>query len=711
MKKRLYSALAKTGFLFVVTAMNCLIVTNAQSWYETAETRIDTLRKGDFTLHITDTAGNPVTDTVYIRLQKHEFPWGNTVRRFDNTSLSKWEQALLLKYYNYGVVERFKWPYMEGSKGTVNYSEVDAVYAWASQVGWDVRAHTLLWGGSNSWQMPGWTLTLQGKTLYDECETHVRREVARYTGTIKEYDVMNEPLHETWLATNAGDSINWNCFKWADEADSTARLFVNEYNIIVWGSAASYIEKIQQMLNHGAPIDGIGVQGHMEGTISWTDVKNKLDQVATLGLPVKVTEFDMKITEQNISEQSMASSYGTMMRTCFSHPAIEGFLWWGYMEPVYRAGSGIYTQDKRPKIAADTVYHLIHEKWSTNLKVKPEADGSVQFHGFFGDYAIGIKDGSGYQVVAASCKKANEGGDIAVSLDDGVPEPPVLLYADHNEDGSIVYLRFDKEMQDTAAMLKSFLVFANNEVAVSAAALDETENSIIELSLASNISPGRYYSVVYTPGSLKAANGGILPITGPETIVNKIPGFVYAQTTPEGDAIEISLSHPLNDPSGSLSNFTVTVNNVAVTATDIAYKDGYDSVFVITLAIPIALASDKVQVSYSRGNLENPDGFLLDNFSLKAVKNQVPSGIDNKSVIPVNVYPNPFAEELVVECSTGSVFDEIVLFDITGREVKRIQAENQTVIIINTPGISKGLYTLQLLLDGGIIDARKLAKE
>jgi GH35 family endo-1,4-beta-xylanase len=711
MKNGLFSGLAKTGFLFAVTAMNCLIGINAQNWYETAEERIDTLRKGDFTLHITDTAGNPVTDTVYIRLKKHEFPWGNTVDKPDNTSVSKWKQAALLKYYNSGVVERFKWPYMENTKGNVNYAEVDSVYAWASRVGWDVRAHTLLWGGSNSWQMPGWTLSLQGKELYDACETHVRREVGRYKGIIKEYDVMNEPVHETWLATNAGDSINWNCFKWANETDSAARLFVNDYNIIVWGSATDYINKIQQMLNHGAPIGGIGAQGHMEGTINWTDVKNKLDMVATLGLPIKITEFDMKIDEQNITEKNMASAYGTMMRTCFSHPAVAGFIWWGFVEPVYRAGSGIFTQDKRPKIAADTVYHLIHEKWSTNIKVKPEADGTVQFHGFYGDYAIGIKVGDEYEVVPASCRKINDGGDIAVSLTDGVPEPPLLLYADHNEEGSKVYLHFDKEMQDPAGMHKNFLIYTNIEVPVNAAGLNTTDNHIIELSLSTNLSYNKYYSVVYTPGTLKAIHGGILYVTGPETIVNKIPGFVSAQTTPEGDAIEISLSHPMNDLSGSLSAFAVTVNNVAVTSAVIGYKDGFDSVLVITLANPIASSGDKVKVSYTRGTLASTDGFLLENFSSKPVENLFPSGIENKSTIPIHVYPNPFAEKLIIEFTAGIAIDEIVLSDITGREIRRVPANNLTFTSINTNGIGKGIYTLQFVKDNVVIEARKVAKE
>ena len=602
----------KHCFLAAVMAFIYQSETSAQNWYQTAEQRIDTLRKGEFTLHITDTAGNPVTDSVYIRLKKHEFPWGNTVDKPENTSVSRWKQAVLQKYYNYGVVEAFKWPYMESIKGSPNYTTIDSVYAWANRVGWDVRAHTLLWGGSNSWQMPGWTLSLTGESLYDECEKHIRREVARYKGTIREYDVMNEPIHETWLATNAGDSINWNCFKWADEADSTAKLFVNEYNIIVWGSATDYINKIRQMLDNGAPIDGIGVQGHMEGTLNWSDIKGKLDNMATLGLPIKVTEFDMKIKEQNISEQNMASAYAMMMRICFSHPAVEGLIWWGFWEPTWREGSGIFTKEKTPKMAADTVFNLIHRQWTTELKVKPEADGSVQFRGFYGDYTIGIKEGDAYKVVTAVCRKANKGGDIAVSLDDAVSEPPVLLSAGHSEDGSKVRLVFDKEMQDPSAFVKNFLVFSNSEVAVSSAALDTSDKRIIELTLATNIAYGKYYSIVYTPGQLRAVNGGALAVTGPETIVNNMPSWI-----PDTDS---------------------------------------------------------------------PD--------------------------QVKVYPNPFTGELIIESSLSDCFDEIRLYDIAGRELQRVEAEEgQTTMTVNTGGIAKGFYTIQLVRNGKITGVRKVIKQ
>ncbi len=689
----------------------CLVSINSiysQSWYETAEQRIDMLRKGDFTLRITDTLGAPFTDTVHIRLKKHEFPWGNTVDFFDNTPLSKWKQAVLLKYYNYGVLERFKWPYIESIKGNLNYSQVDFAYDWAEKVGWNIRAHTLLWGGSDTWEMPAWTLSMQGQELYNECEIHIRREVNRYKGIIKEYDVINEPLHETWLADNAGDSINWNAFKWANEEDPDARLFVNEYNIIVWGTSG-FNEAVQNMINHGAPIDGIGVQGHMENWINWNDVKTKLDAVAELGLPVKVTEFDMKIDEYGINDQNMANYYATMMRTCFSHPAVEGFVWWGYCDPTYRNGSGIFSEDRSPKIAADTVYHLIHEKWSTNIKELPEADGAVNFHGFYGDYEVYVKSGDKNMFIPASCLKEDDGQEITISLGNALPEPPTLVKIDHNLDGTVLNLYFSKEMQDPSSRISDFVVFTTSSIGVDSASLDDDDNKIVRLYLASSIKYGRYHSFSYIPGNWASTDSGSLKVIGAETIKNRIPGCIGAQTTVEGNAIEVFLSEAISDPAGSLADWQLRVGTSYAELSAISYKPGYDSILVITPANPLT-ASDNARIIYNRGTLAGNSGYLLDNINQR-VDNLVATAVKFNPNKNLRVYPNPFSNELILECDGCGYFSEIVVTDVLGREVKHLTNYNPYRTMIDLNGLEKGIYILHLKKDGNIISNIKISKE
>jgi GH35 family endo-1,4-beta-xylanase len=704
-KNKILNTIKAVAAIYIIST--CSIY--SQSWYETAEQRIDTLRKGDFILRITDTLGAPFTDSVHIRLKKHEFPWGNTIDFFDNSPLSKWKQAVLLKYYNYGVVEAFKWPYIESIKGNLNYSQVDFAYDWAEKVGWELRAHTLLWGGDNSWQMPSWTLSMQGQELFNECETHIRREVNRYKGIIKEYDVINEPLHENWLSENAGDSINWKAFIWADEEDPDARLFVNEYNVIVWGTPG-FGMAVQGLINHGAPIDGIGVQGHMEDGSRLDLVKERLDNVAALGLPIKVTEFDMKIDEYGVNDQNMANYYAKMMRICFSHPAVEGFVWWGYCDPCYRNGSGIFSEDRSPKIAADTVYHLIHEKWSTNIKALPEVDGTVDFHGFYGDYEVHLKSSDENVVIPASCLKVDDGQEIAVSLTDAVPEAPRLLQINHNPDGTVVYLYFDKEMQDPYSHISNLVVNVTSPAYVDSAALDADDNKIVELYLTSNLKYNKYHCFTYVPGSWGSTDGALLGATGPETIISKIPGCIGAQTTVEGDVIEVSLSEAVSDPSGSLTDWRVRTGDGYLDLSGIDYKPGNDSVLVITLASTVTAEDNNVRVYYDRGTLTGTSGYLLDNINEKA-ENLVPSAITDNINENLQVYPNPFKNEINLKCSNCEYFDEIMITDVMGREVKHVAYPDQNHTVISLNGLEKGIYILYLKKGGTIITNTKISKE
>lgn len=46
------------------------------SWYNNAQQRIDTLRKGDFGIQVVDKNGQPFTGNVSVRMKKHEYPFG-----------------------------------------------------------------------------------------------------------------------------------------------------------------------------------------------------------------------------------------------------------------------------------------------------------------------------------------------------------------------------------------------------------------------------------------------------------------------------------------------------------------------------------------------------------------------------------------------------------------------------------------------------------
>lgn len=72
----------------------------------------------------------------------------------------------------------------------------------------------------------------------------------------------------------------------------------NIFNISIF---FSYINQIQELLDHGAPINGVGIQGHLgPQAIDMKKVEDSLDKLwETFGIPIWITEFDWANPESN----------------------------------------------------------------------------------------------------------------------------------------------------------------------------------------------------------------------------------------------------------------------------------------------------------------------------------------------------------------------------------------------------------------------------
>ena len=110
------------------------------------------------------------------------------------------------------------------------------------------------------------------------------------------------------------------------------------------------------LLSENAPVEGIGVQCHLQSLIDWPNIKLRMDYLGELGLPLKITEFDMNIQSIGMNEAQQASEYDKMMRIAFSHPDVEGFLFWGGWDANHwLPKAGVFRADKSAKPAADSV--------------------------------------------------------------------------------------------------------------------------------------------------------------------------------------------------------------------------------------------------------------------------------------------------------------------------------------------------------------------
>ncbi len=684
-----------------------------ETWLEQANQRIDSIRKGNFAVKILDYDSNPVVDTIDIRLKKHEFPFGTTVPIPGVTNNYPWAVATALKYYNDGTFGQFKWHYMEPVQGEYYYEGADTVYRWAEKVGWNVRAHTLIWGGPNSWQMPSWTLetSLPPGDLYEACENRIRRDVARYKGIIKEYDVINEPVHETWLSTRVGDSVNWNAFKWAKEEDPDAMLYVNEFNILVWGTLGEYVAEIQRMLDHGAPIDGIGVQGHLEDQVNWEEVKERLDSLAWFGLPVRITEFDLKVDQNSLSELEQATEYAKMYRVAFSHPVVAGITQWDFSDTwAYNAGAGIISGNNIPKIAADSLYHLIHEEWVTDIRDKTDNEGILTFKGFYGDYEVIVTIGDTSRIFYVPAIKNNEDSIFVLYMNKGLPVPLRFKEASLGFDGSEVELAFDKDIDSTTIQATDFYIYSMENNPVTGARIKENEPDKIILTLITPMVYRQKGVVFYNWGSLMAADSGMLEGFGPEFISNPLPGFRKAVSDYEGTIVEVTFSKEM-EKDIPVESFMIKVDNVENAIVDATLKEGDSTTIVFTLTDTLK-TGNLAFVSYIPGTYKSRDGYILGAFGPKLIENAstVISGMDNyeNEAEKINIYPNPFKD--ILRFTRAGSIKQILIYNSLGQLVYTFDTPGSQEFEISTSQIEKGVYIIKSIDSMGNTGIKKLIK-
>ena len=363
---------------------------NDMTWYNAADARIDSLRKKDFSIKAT-----PNTD-VKVELVRHDYPFGTALALYDSKdSVEKWYRKTANKYFWYGVPEnQFKWPEYEPKKGKLKKREFKEYLDYVKDNGWGFRAHTLVWGHQGYGFDKHFSNQGSCKEIGQKIKARIDRDLKEYKGQIVEYDVWNEVFHEAFIFDKCGWGLLDSAHIWAHKADPTAKLFINEYNVISAGETDRLYEIVKGMLARKVPVHGIGVQCHFNARpVVPGLVKERLDKLASLGLPIKVTELDFGTWENGMdfSEEEQAKRYELFIRSAFSHPAVEGILLWGFWDGRHWIkNGGIIAMDGREKPAAKTIYKLWHETWTTKGTFKADANGDVKFCGFPGKYKVTI---------------------------------------------------------------------------------------------------------------------------------------------------------------------------------------------------------------------------------------------------------------------------------------------------------------------------------
>lgn len=228
------------------------------------------------------------------------------------------ERANILKHYNIVTPENCMKPQpTHPSEDQYNFQTPDALVAWCQENDIKVWGHTLLWHSQTGrWFFEGPDGQPASRELaLERLKKHIDTVAGRYKGKIIGWDVVNEAIEDrgagetenlrnrSWYTT-VGPDVLTIAFKYAKEAAPDAQLYYNDYNIEQGavenkGKHASSLLLLKRLIKEGAPIDGVGIQGHWHLDSNLADVEQAIINYAKLGLRVAITELDVTSTGDN----------------------------------------------------------------------------------------------------------------------------------------------------------------------------------------------------------------------------------------------------------------------------------------------------------------------------------------------------------------------------------------------------------------------------
>lgn len=407
------------------------------------ERDIEKHRKGYCRIQLVNDQGKPAANTqITISQKKHDFKYGANIfmlDEFDSDELNAEYRELFKKYFNLATLP-FYWKDIEPEKGKLRYDKSspkiyrrpasDRCIEYCEENGVTPKLHCLIYEAFT----PEWVPKDDEKVMEDLYNERFRQISERYSGRMWEFEVMNELLcSSSWqnksVVMDKRDLIKWG-FDLARKHFPNEILTINEANSLLdlskKGFRSPYYLMLENALAHGAKIDRIGVQHHIfagatalsqeeyedhilrdESLYGLTDpekILNGLDVLSTLSLPLEITEITVPtFGDSKEAEELQAELLNVMYSAWFSHPAVDGVVYWNVPDGyAYAPGGrnwnenncagGLFHHDLSPKKSADMLYQLFNKKWHTELTLTTDNDGYADFRGFYGEYeaAAGI---------------------------------------------------------------------------------------------------------------------------------------------------------------------------------------------------------------------------------------------------------------------------------------------------------------------------------
>ncbi|KAF5448964.1 hypothetical protein F2P56_029454 [Juglans regia] len=364
-----------------------------EQWRTSQQYMINSQRKRAVTIHVSNGHGEGLRGAaIDIRQVSKDFPFGSAIAQtiLGNLPYQNW----FIKRFHAAVFENeLKWYATEPEQGKVNYTIPDQMlrFVRANQI--IARGHNIVWEDPK--YIPAWVSNLTGPELQSAVNSRIQSLLNKYKEEFIHWDVSNEMLHFDFYEQSLGPNATLHFCKAAHKLDPLATLFMNDFNVVetcsdINSTVDIYISRLRELERDGVSMDGIGLEGHFD-VPNPPLIRATIDRLATLGLPIWLTEVDISNT---LDKEQQAIYLEEVLREGFSHPSVNGIMLWTALHP-----NGCYrmclTDNNFQNLPAGDVVDKLLKEWQTG-EIEGETDehGSYSFHGFLGEYQISVKYGN-----------------------------------------------------------------------------------------------------------------------------------------------------------------------------------------------------------------------------------------------------------------------------------------------------------------------------
>jgi len=384
-------------------------------WRAEASASIEQIRKANLQVMVQDQNGNPLPNAqVYLEMQQHEFKFGTAVISSyfggGNDQNDTYEQKMLNldgagHGFNEVVFENdLKWPAWE-QHWYSSWPEIAYAVQWLHDYDISIRGHNLAW--------PGWGYSPADIEANQNNPNYLRTRIRNHLQSILGYpgigtemvdwDVLNEITENNDYANAlagtpgfvTGRELYAQIFKQADSLAPNSKLYLNDYVAVEQGDSptngiALWKSRLNELLAAGAPVEGIGFQGHIGAAPTGIPrVKEIYDDFwSTYGLEAKITEYDIS---NLVPAQTQAQYMRDFLTISFAHPSLKGFLMWGFWDGAHWLNNApIYNQDWSLKPSGAAFIDQVFHQWWTNTSAQTPSSGEVTLRGFKGKYRMRV---------------------------------------------------------------------------------------------------------------------------------------------------------------------------------------------------------------------------------------------------------------------------------------------------------------------------------